>query len=130
MLVHDIRKNQTRVIDFRETAPSAIHEEMLLKNLDLNVSVFFRFHHVSEIKILKVFAFDKSVPLLLLSHYSQVCLWEYQACLAGFIRHTNSTAGTVTIIHHFSFITLCLQHEVNGHNVSYGRYLYCFVARP
>uniref|UniRef100_A0A3Q1FCN5 Glutathione hydrolase n=1 Tax=Acanthochromis polyacanthus TaxID=80966 RepID=A0A3Q1FCN5_9TELE len=29
MLVHDIRKNETRVIDFRETAPFAIHEEML-----------------------------------------------------------------------------------------------------
>lgn len=37
MLVHDIRKNETRVIDFRETAPSAIHEDMLLTNLDLNV---------------------------------------------------------------------------------------------
>ncbi|XP_028266714.1 glutathione hydrolase 7 [Parambassis ranga] len=36
MLVHDIRKNETRVIDFRETAPSAIHEEMLLTNLDVN----------------------------------------------------------------------------------------------
>lgn len=36
MLVHDIRKNETRVIDFRETAPSAIHEEMLQRNLDLN----------------------------------------------------------------------------------------------
>ncbi|TDH10478.1 hypothetical protein EPR50_G00075470 [Perca flavescens] len=36
MLVHDIRKNETRVIDFRETAPSAIHEEMLQTNLDLN----------------------------------------------------------------------------------------------
>ncbi|KAM9350807.1 glutathione hydrolase 7 [Symphorus nematophorus] len=35
MLVHDIRKNETRVIDFRETAPSAIHEEMLQTNLDL-----------------------------------------------------------------------------------------------
>ncbi|XP_047232906.1 glutathione hydrolase 7 [Girardinichthys multiradiatus] len=35
MLVHDIRKNETRVIDFRETAPSAIHEDMLL-NFDLN----------------------------------------------------------------------------------------------
>ncbi|XP_051282124.1 glutathione hydrolase 7 [Dicentrarchus labrax] len=34
MLVHDIRKNETRVIDFRETAPSAIHEEMLHTNLD------------------------------------------------------------------------------------------------
>uniref|UniRef100_A0A4W6F6J2 Glutathione hydrolase n=1 Tax=Lates calcarifer TaxID=8187 RepID=A0A4W6F6J2_LATCA len=34
MLVHDIRKNETRVIDFRETAPSAIHEEMLQTNLD------------------------------------------------------------------------------------------------
>ncbi|KAM4562089.1 glutathione hydrolase 7 [Odontesthes bonariensis] len=39
MLVHDIRKNETRVIDFRETAPSAIHEDMLLTNLDLDVGV-------------------------------------------------------------------------------------------
>lgn len=36
MLVHDIRKNETRVIDFRETAPSAIHDQMLLTNLDAN----------------------------------------------------------------------------------------------
>ncbi|XP_030279605.1 glutathione hydrolase 7 [Sparus aurata] len=36
MLVHDIRKNETRVIDFRETAPSAINEEMLHINLDQN----------------------------------------------------------------------------------------------
>uniref|UniRef100_A0A3P9PZU1 Glutathione hydrolase n=1 Tax=Poecilia reticulata TaxID=8081 RepID=A0A3P9PZU1_POERE len=35
MLVHNIRKNETRVIDFRETAPSAIQENMLLANLDL-----------------------------------------------------------------------------------------------
>lgn len=41
MLVHDIRKNETRVIDFRETAPSAIHEEMLNTDLDLNVRRFF-----------------------------------------------------------------------------------------
>ncbi|KAG7228248.1 hypothetical protein INR49_009108 [Caranx melampygus] len=34
MLVHDIRKNETRVIDFRETAPSAIHEDMIQTNLD------------------------------------------------------------------------------------------------
>ncbi|KAM9344321.1 glutathione hydrolase 7 [Pholidichthys leucotaenia] len=36
MLVHNIRKNETRVIDFRETAPSAIQEEMLLTDLDVN----------------------------------------------------------------------------------------------
>ncbi|XP_042348283.1 glutathione hydrolase 7 [Plectropomus leopardus] len=36
MLVHDIRKNETRVIDFRETAPASIHEDMLRTNLDLN----------------------------------------------------------------------------------------------
>ncbi|KAK2897545.1 glutathione hydrolase 7 [Channa argus] len=36
MLVHDIRKNETRVIDFRETAPSAIHEDMMQRNLGLN----------------------------------------------------------------------------------------------
>ncbi|XP_031421784.1 glutathione hydrolase 7 isoform X2 [Clupea harengus] len=34
MLVHDIRKNESRVIDFRETAPSAIREEMLQFNLE------------------------------------------------------------------------------------------------
>ncbi|XP_023654614.1 glutathione hydrolase 7 isoform X2 [Paramormyrops kingsleyae] len=32
MLVHDIRRNESRVIDFRETAPSAIREEMLQFN--------------------------------------------------------------------------------------------------
>ncbi|KAM9856239.1 glutathione hydrolase 7 isoform 1-T3 [Aulostomus maculatus] len=36
MLVHDIRKNETRVIDFRETAPSVIHENMLQTNLELS----------------------------------------------------------------------------------------------
>lgn len=40
MLVHDIRKNETRVIDFRETAPSALQEEMLQKNLDVYVRQF------------------------------------------------------------------------------------------
>ncbi|CAJ1085049.1 glutathione hydrolase 7 isoform X2 [Xyrichtys novacula] len=36
LLVHDIRKNETRVIDFRETAPSAINDELLQRNLDIN----------------------------------------------------------------------------------------------
>lgn len=40
MLVHDIRKNETSVIDFRETAPSAIQEEMMQKNLDVYVRQF------------------------------------------------------------------------------------------
>lgn len=40
MLVHDIRKNETSVIDFRETAPSAIQEEMMQKNLDAYVRQF------------------------------------------------------------------------------------------
>lgn len=42
MLVHNIRKNETRVIDFRETAPFAIHEDMLQTNLDINVRLFSR----------------------------------------------------------------------------------------
>lgn len=37
MLVHNSRKNETRVIDFRETAPSVLQEEMLYTNLDLKV---------------------------------------------------------------------------------------------
>ncbi|XP_061908811.1 glutathione hydrolase 7-like [Entelurus aequoreus] len=36
MLVHDIWKNETRVIDFRETAPSAIQEELLQTNIEHN----------------------------------------------------------------------------------------------
>lgn len=36
MLVHEIRKNETRVIDFRETAPSAITEKMLQTDLNAN----------------------------------------------------------------------------------------------
>ncbi|XP_043080014.1 glutathione hydrolase 7 isoform X2 [Puntigrus tetrazona] len=31
MLVHDIRRNESRVIDFRETAPSGIREDMMLR---------------------------------------------------------------------------------------------------
>uniref|UniRef100_A0A8C9SRG5 Glutathione hydrolase n=1 Tax=Scleropages formosus TaxID=113540 RepID=A0A8C9SRG5_SCLFO len=34
MLVHDIRKNISRVIDFRETAPFALREEMLQSSLE------------------------------------------------------------------------------------------------
>uniref|UniRef100_A0A671N0T0 Glutathione hydrolase n=1 Tax=Sinocyclocheilus anshuiensis TaxID=1608454 RepID=A0A671N0T0_9TELE len=30
MLVHDIRRNESRVIDFRETAPSGIHKNLML----------------------------------------------------------------------------------------------------
>uniref|UniRef100_A0A671KHD6 Gamma-glutamyltransferase 7-like n=1 Tax=Sinocyclocheilus anshuiensis TaxID=1608454 RepID=A0A671KHD6_9TELE len=30
MLVHDIRRNESRVVDFRETAPSGIHQDMML----------------------------------------------------------------------------------------------------
>lgn len=41
MLVHNSRKNETRVIDFRETAPSTLQEDMLYTNLDLNVSRLF-----------------------------------------------------------------------------------------
>lgn len=37
MLVHDGRKNETMVIDFGETAPSGIHEEMLQHDLQHKV---------------------------------------------------------------------------------------------
>lgn len=40
MLVHNIRKNETRVIDFRETAPSSVHEDMLTLDLDEKVRNF------------------------------------------------------------------------------------------
>lgn len=44
MLVHNSRKNETRVIDFRETAPSVLQEDMLHTNLDLNVRHQLRRH--------------------------------------------------------------------------------------
>lgn len=50
MLVHNSRKNETRVIDFRETAPSALQEDMLYTNLDLNVSRLFC--HVKKKEVL------------------------------------------------------------------------------
>ena len=37
MLVHDIQNNKTQVIDFRETAPASLREEMLEGNLKLEV---------------------------------------------------------------------------------------------
>ena len=37
MLVHDIRNNKTQVIDFRETAPSSLSEEMLEADFKLKV---------------------------------------------------------------------------------------------
>lgn len=37
MLVHDGRKNETMVIDFGETAPSTIQEEMLQHDLQHKV---------------------------------------------------------------------------------------------
>lgn len=40
MLVHDIRRNESRVIDFRETAPSGIHEDMMLR-VNQRVNVYF-----------------------------------------------------------------------------------------
>lgn len=45
MLVHSIRKNETRVIDFRETAPSSIHEDLLTLNLDQKVRNFIGWHY-------------------------------------------------------------------------------------
>ncbi len=45
MLVHDIRRNESRVIDFRETAPSGIHEDMMLQ---VNQRVKVDFHLLSS----------------------------------------------------------------------------------
>lgn len=39
MLVHEIRKNETRVIDFRETAPLAITESMLRRSQNSNLGL-------------------------------------------------------------------------------------------
>lgn len=45
MLVHDIRKNESRVIDFRETAPSGLREE-LLQDLQQKVNDSFSLFRV------------------------------------------------------------------------------------
>lgn len=53
MLVHNIRKNETRVIDFRETAPFAIHEDMLQTNLDINVRLFLGLQDIMKTRDLR-----------------------------------------------------------------------------
>lgn len=68
MLVHDIRKNETRVIDFRETAPSAIHEEMLQTNLD---HIVWHFSGVPFNLIIVMYQYN--ICTLFLLHFSLVC---------------------------------------------------------
>lgn len=51
MLVHDSRKNETRVIDFRETAPSALHQDLLYTNLDVNVRQKLRHHILMTVRL-------------------------------------------------------------------------------
>lgn len=45
MLVHDIRKNESRIIDFRETAPSGLREEML-QDLEQKVNMLSEYKGV------------------------------------------------------------------------------------
>lgn len=104
MLVHDIRKNETRVIDFRETAPTAIHEEMMLSNLDHYVRHFSGVLSYTcrsllrEQKTVELSLFCGEINMctrFLLLHFSLACWWVYQACSVGCTRHTSSMAGRV-----------------------------------
>lgn len=40
MLIHDIRNNESRVIDFREMAPSGLHENMMI-HVNQRVKLYF-----------------------------------------------------------------------------------------
>lgn len=42
MLVHDIRRNESHLIDFRESAPGALREEALQKSWETKVRTLVR----------------------------------------------------------------------------------------
>lgn len=42
LLVHDIRRNESHLIDFRESAPGALREEALQKSWDTKVGTLVR----------------------------------------------------------------------------------------
>lgn len=42
MLVHDIRRNESHVIDFRESAPGALREETLQRSWETKVGTLVR----------------------------------------------------------------------------------------
>lgn len=42
MLVHDIRRNESRLIDFRESAPGALREEALQRSWETKVRTLVR----------------------------------------------------------------------------------------
>lgn len=42
MLVHDIRRNESHLIDFRESAPGALREEALQRSWDTKVGTLAR----------------------------------------------------------------------------------------
>lgn len=42
MLVHDIRRNESHLIDFRESAPGALREEALQRSWDAKVGTLMR----------------------------------------------------------------------------------------
>lgn len=42
MLVHDIRRNESHLIDFRESAPGALREEALQRSWETKVGMLVR----------------------------------------------------------------------------------------
>lgn len=110
MLVHNSRKNETRVIDFRETAPSGLQEEMLYTNLELKVRHWLCRQRSDDSQAqrddagsaasflfpLAVVVIDATLLLLLLTPFSLACWWEFRARSVGCIRPTSSTEGTHT----------------------------------
>lgn len=87
MLVHDIHKNKTRVINFQGTAPKTLKEEML--------------QNVSELKVIKRWGEGCHSLLLimffrfiiLLHPFRQVCTWECQVCSEVYTRLTACMGG-------------------------------------
>lgn len=76
MLVHDIRKNETRVIDFRETAPLAIDEKMLLTDLQDNVR-----NYSGGLFIIPIWGCSESLVTLLIIYALFTLHWHFRmAC--------------------------------------------------
>lgn len=54
MLVHDIRRNESHLIDFRESAPGALREEALQRSWETKVGTLGRKEYGGSLPLLPV----------------------------------------------------------------------------
>lgn len=117
MLIHDMRNNESRIIDFRETAPSGIHEDMML-NLNQRVKLYFdllssrlNVRHMMILKIrsklisASVFTNTVSALCLFYSHWC-VSFRLLVRSVSGCSRHAQRTTSSSSAVSKVQLCTL------------------------